>query len=54
MESELLADPPSVYGDLISSDLWDIIRSLTGTVVWLAALGAGVWGLRRIQRDRVI
>jgi mono/diheme cytochrome c family protein len=54
VESGALASPPSVWGDLISSDLWDIIRSLIGTGVWLLALGIGVWGLRRVQRDRVI
>jgi mono/diheme cytochrome c family protein len=54
VESEVLASPPSVWGDLISDDLWDIIRSLIGTGVWLVALGLGVWGLRRIQQSRVI
>lgn len=54
VESGTLASPPSVWGDLISSDLWDIIRSLIGTGVWLVALGVGIWGLRRVQRDRVI
>lgn len=54
VESNLLASPPSVYGDLISDDLWDIIRSIIGSGVWLMALGLGFWGLRRIQRDGVI
>jgi len=54
VESGALASPPSVWGDLISNDLWDIIRSLIGTSVWLVALGVGIWGLRRVQRDKVI
>ena len=54
LESDVLASPPSVYDDLISTDLWDIIRSLIGSGVWLVAVGLGFWGLRRIQRDRVI
>lgn len=54
IESDLLASPPSVYGDLISPELWDIIRSLIGSGVWLAALALGFWALRRVQRDRVI
>jgi hypothetical protein len=54
VESGALASPPSVWGDLISNDLWDIIRSLIGTGVWLVAFGVGIWGLRRVQRDRVI
>jgi mono/diheme cytochrome c family protein len=54
VESDALAAPPSVWGDLISSDLWEIIRSLIGTGVWVLALGVGIWGLRRIQRNRVI
>ena len=54
LESDLLASPPSVYGDLISAELWDIIRSLIGSGVWLAALGLGLWGLRRVQRGKVI
>ena len=54
VESGALASPPSVWDDLISSDLWDIIRSLIGTGIWLLALGAGIWGLRRGQRNKVI
>jgi len=54
VESGALASPPSVWGDLISNDLWDIIRSLIGTGVWLLALGIGLWGLRRVQRNKVI
>ena len=54
VESGALASPPSVWGDLISTELWDVIRSLIGTGVWLVALGVGIWGLRRVQRDRVI
>lgn len=54
VESGALASPPSVWGDLISNDLWEIIRSLIGTGVWLVALGIGVWGLRRVQRSKVI
>ena len=54
VESGALASPPSVWDDLISSDLWDIIRSLIGTGIWLLALGVGIWGLRRVQRNKVI
>ena len=54
LESGLLASPPSVYQDLISTEQWDIIRSLIGSGVWLVAVGLGFWGLRRVQRDRVI
>jgi mono/diheme cytochrome c family protein len=54
VESGALASPPSVWGDLISTDLWDIIRSLIGSGVWMVAFGLGVWGLRRLQRDKVI
>lgn len=54
VESGALASPPSVWGDLISNDLWDIIRSLIGTGVWVVALGLGIWGLRRVQRNKVI
>jgi mono/diheme cytochrome c family protein len=54
VESDALASSPSVWGDLISDDLWDIIRSLIGTGVWMLALGIGVWGLRRVQRNKVI
>ena len=54
VESGALASPPSVWGDLISTDLWDVIRSLIGTGVWLVALGIGVWGLRRVQQNKVI
>jgi mono/diheme cytochrome c family protein len=54
VESEALASPPSVWDDSISSDLWEIIRSLIGTGVWLVALGIGVWGVRRVQRNKVI
>ena len=54
VESGALASPPSAWDDLISSDLWDIIRSLIGTGVWLVALGIGIWGLRRVQRNQVI
>lgn len=54
VESGALASPPSVWGDLISNDLWDIIRSLIGTGIWVVALGLGVWGLRRVQQNKVI
>lgn len=54
IEAEFLASPPSVWGDLFSTDLWDTIRSVLVTGVWLVALGVGVWGLRRIQRRGVI
>lgn len=54
VESGALASPPSVWEDLISNDLWDVIRSLIGTGVWLVALGIGVWGLRRVQQNKVI
>jgi mono/diheme cytochrome c family protein len=54
VESGALASPPSVWGDLISTDLWDVIRSLIGTGVWLVALGIGLWGLRRVQQNKVI
>ena len=54
LQSSFLASPPSVYDDLISTDLWDIIRSLIGSGVWLAAVGLGFWGLRRVQRSKVI
>ncbi len=54
LESSLLASPPSVYDDLISTELWDVIRSLIGSGVWLLAVGLGFWGLRRVQRSRVI
>ncbi len=54
VESGALASPPSAWDDLISTDLWDIIRSLIGTGVWLVAFGLGVWGLRRVQRNKVI
>lgn len=54
MEASWLAAPPSVYDDLISTETWDIIRSLIGSGVWLVALALGVWGLRRVQRSRVI
>lgn len=54
MESEFMSEPPSVYGDLISTELWDTIRGLTGTAVWLIAFGLAVWGLRRVQRKRLI
>jgi len=54
VESSALASPPSVFGDSISADLWDTIRSLIGTGVWTVAFGIGVWGLRRMQRTRVI
>ncbi len=54
VESGALASPPSVWGDLISSDLWEIIRSLIGAGVWVVALAFGMWGLRRVQRNKVI
>ncbi|NNC91881.1 MAG: cytochrome c [Acidimicrobiia bacterium] len=54
VESGALASPPSVWGDLIANDLWDIIRSLIGAGVWMVALGVGVWGLRRVQQNKVI
>lgn len=48
-----LATAPS-FLDALSADQWDIIRSLIGTGVWMAALGLGVWGLRRLQQGKVI
>lgn len=54
LESDFLASPPSVYLDLFSDDLWEVIRSLSGTTVWFVALAFGFWGLRRLQRQRII
>ncbi len=54
VESGALASPPSFSGDSISADQWDTIRSLIATGVWAVALGVGMWGLRRLQRNRVI
>lgn len=54
VESDALAGPPSVWGDLISSDLWDVIRGLIGSGVWLVAFGMGVWGLRWVQKRNVV
>ena len=54
IESEWLAGPPSVWGDLFSTEVWDVIRGLIGTGVWLAAIALGMWGLRRVQSRDVI
>ncbi|MDH3426237.1 MAG: hypothetical protein OEM22_06150, partial [Acidimicrobiia bacterium] len=51
IEAGFLSSSP---GDLFSDDTWDIIRSLIGSGVWLAAFGLGVWGLRRLQQRDVI
>ena len=54
MQSGLLAEPPSVYSDLFSSNTWGTIRDLIGSGVWVGALLLGLWMLRRAQRNRVI
>jgi mono/diheme cytochrome c family protein len=54
VEAGFLAQPPSIYEDLLSSRSWGIIRDLIGTGVWLAALVFGFWALRRAQRQNVI
>ncbi|MGI9649517.1 MAG: c-type cytochrome [Acidimicrobiia bacterium] len=53
VEAGFLATAPS-FLDSLSADQWDIIRSLIGSGVWVVALGLGVWGLRRLQRGKVI
>lgn len=54
VESSLLASPPSVYGDLFSTDTWGVFRDLIGAGVWLGALLLGFWALRRAQREDII
>ena len=54
VKSSLLAQPPSVYRDLFSSDSWGTVRDLIGSGLGLIALAAGFWLLRRAQRARVI
>jgi len=54
VEAGFLASTPSFLEDALSADQWDIIRSLAASGVWVAALGIGIWGLRRLQRNKVI
>ncbi len=54
VQSGFLASPPSAYEDVFSSEFWGVVRDLVGTGVWLAALLAGLWALRRAQRKGLI
>lgn len=54
VEAGFLSSTPSFLEDALSTDQWDVIRSLIASGVWLVALGLGVWSLRRLQRGKVI
>ena len=54
IESDMLSGPPSVWGDIFSTEAWDLIRSVIGSGVWLALIGFGIWGLRWVQKRGVI
>lgn len=54
VEAGFLASTPSFLDDALSTEQWDVVRSLIGSGVWMVTLGLGIWGLRRLQRGRVI
>jgi hypothetical protein len=54
VEAGFLSTAPSFLEDALSTEQWDVVRSLIGSGVWMVALGLGIWGLRRLQRGKVI